>query len=72
MVMTRRDDTLYIAEGATNSIIALPNSTTTGQSAGTVIYQGGALKQPAGMTQNPLNGDLIVANQKDNNLVRQR
>ena len=63
------DDTLYIAEGYTNSIIAIPNSTTTGQSSGTVIYKDGALKQPAGMTLNPLNGDLIIANQKDNNLV---
>ena len=64
------DDTLYIAEGATNSIIAIPNSTTvTSQSAGTVVYKDGALNQPAGMTLNPLNGDLIIANQKDNNLV---
>ena len=64
------DDMLYIAEGATNSIIAIPNSTTaTSQSTGTVIYKDGALNQPGGMTLNPLNGDLIIANQKDNNLV---
>lgn len=64
------DDTLYIADGATNSIIAIPNSTTiTAQSTGTVIYQNNALNQPAGMTLNPVNGDLIIANQKDNNLV---
>ncbi|CEK16584.1 gluconolactonase family protein [Chthonomonas calidirosea] len=63
------DDTLYVADGATNSIIAIPNSTTTGMTTGRVVYQGSPLNQPAGMTLNPLNGDLIVANQKDNNLI---
>lgn len=63
------DDTLYVADGATNSIIAIPNSTTTGLTSGRVVYQGSPLNQPAGMTLNPLNGDLIVVNQKDNNMI---
>ena len=63
------DDTLYVADGSTNTIFAIPNSTTTSQTAGHPIYSNGALKQPAGIALNPINGDLIVANQLNNNLV---
>ena len=63
------DDTLYVADGTTNSIIAIPNSTTSGPVQGKVVFQGKPLVQPIGMTVNPINGNLIVANQGDNNLV---
>lgn len=63
------DDTLYIADGAANSIVAIPNSSTAGLTSGRVVYQGAPLNQPAGMTLNPTNGDLIVANRLDGNLV---
>ncbi len=63
------DDTLYVADGTTSSIIAIPNSTTSGPTQGKVIFHGKPLNQPAGLTVNPLNGNLIAANQGDNNLV---
>jgi len=64
------NDTLYVANGFNNKIIAIPNSTTTtAVTSGTVVYSGTPLNQPIMMTQNPINGDLIVANQLDNNLV---
>ena len=64
------DDTLYVANGFNNTIIAIPNSTTTSTvSSGRVVLAGGPLNQPIMMTQNPINGDLIVANQLNNNIV---
>lgn len=64
------DDTLYVVNGFNNTIIAIPNSTTTTTvTSGNTIYHGAPLNQPIMMTQNPINGDLIVANQLDNNLV---
>jgi hypothetical protein len=64
------DDTLYVANGFNNTIIAIPNSSTvTTPTTGRTVYHGTPLNQPIMMTQNPINGDLIVANQLDNNLV---
>ena len=36
---------------------------------GMTVFQGKPLNQPGGFSINPLNGDLIVANLNDNNLV---
>jgi hypothetical protein len=64
------NDTLYVANGFNNTIIAIPNSTTiTTATTGTKILSGSPLAQPIMMTQNPINGDLIVANQQNNNIV---
>jgi hypothetical protein len=64
------DDTLYIANGWNNTIVAIPNSsTTTAVTSGTLVLSGAPLAQPIMMTQNPINGDLIVANQLNNNIV---
>ncbi|MCW3100545.1 MAG: SMP-30/Gluconolaconase/LRE-like region [Chthonomonadaceae bacterium] len=63
------DDTLYVANGANSSLIAIPNSSTSGLTAGKTVFQGKPINQPVGLTVNPINGDLIIANQADNNLV---
>ena len=38
-------------------------------SKGITAFQGKPLNTPAGLTVNPLNGDLLVVNMNDNNLV---
>jgi hypothetical protein len=64
------NDTLYVVNGANNTIISIPNaSTTTSVTSGTTVFSGAPLAQPILMTQNPINGDLIVANQNNNNIV---
>lgn len=64
------DDTLYVANGFNNTIVAIHNSTTiTAPTTGVKILTGAPLSQPIMMTQNPINGNLIVANQLNNNLV---
>lgn len=63
------DDTLYVVDGTSNSLIAIPNSSTTTLTPGRVVFHGTPLYQPLGLTVNPINGNLIVANQGDNNLV---
>jgi hypothetical protein len=68
-------DVLLAIDGATNRIAAFPNSstrnaTTTGSTdKGVTLFQGSPLNSPIGFTFNPLNGDLLVVNQNDNNLV---
>jgi len=42
---------------------------TPNQGQGTLVYQGAPLNQPAGIAIDPLNGDLLVVNQGNNNLV---
>jgi hypothetical protein len=63
------DDTLYVVDGMSGSLIAIPNSSTTSLTAGRIVFHGTPLNQPLGLTVNPINGNLIVANQGDNNLV---
>ncbi len=70
------NDTLYILNSYSNSIMAIPNATTAPVSNNLsnvlLIYydnSGKYLDQPIGMTLNPINNDLIVANQKSNTLV---
>jgi len=68
-------DVLLAIDGVMNRIAAYPNSSTrTGAAAsptdkGITVFQGSPLNSPIGMTMNPLNGDLLVVNQNDNNLV---
>ena len=70
MVWSKWNDTLYVADPVANSIIAIPNSTTTSNvGVGTLVYSGGPLRQPAGLALNPLNGDLLTVNQGDNKLI---
>lgn len=71
LVYDAKTDILYVASTADNSIWAIPNATTAGPSAtpGIMVYSGIPLNAPVGLTMNPINGDLIVANQLDNNLV---
>ncbi|HEV2474301.1 MAG TPA: hypothetical protein VGS41_16610 [Chthonomonadales bacterium] len=62
-------DTLYVVDGVNNTLIAIANSSVSGVTPGVIVFSGKPLNQPAGMTLNPVNGDLIVANGADNNLV---
>ncbi|WP_053960035.1 hypothetical protein [Sulfobacillus thermosulfidooxidans] len=65
---------VYVTDGADNSIRAFKwdGPTTPDQGQGQLIYQGGPLRQPAGITIDPINGDLLVVNQQNNNLVEIR
>jgi hypothetical protein len=62
---------VYVTDAADNSIRAFYwNGTgTPNQGTGELVYQGGALNKPAGIALDPLNGDLLVVNQGNNNLV---
>ncbi len=62
---------VYVTDSADNSIRGYywQGPSTPNQGQGQLIYQGGALQKPAGITVNPLNGDLLVVNQGNNNLV---
>ncbi|HLY25862.1 MAG TPA: hypothetical protein VKQ72_05950 [Aggregatilineales bacterium] len=71
----RLSDVLLVLDIANNRVAAYPNSTTMNTSAmrstnkGMTVFQGKPLNAPAGLTVNPLNGDLLVVNMNDNNLV---
>lgn len=71
MAWSSTTDTLYVVDGADNSIRAFKwwGTSTPDQGQGTLIYQGAPLNQPAGLAIDPLNGDLLVVNQGNNNLV---
>lgn len=69
-------DVLLALDPAHNRIAAFPHSTTlnttttmrsTGQ--GITVFQGKPLNMPGGIAINPLNGDILVTNLNDNNLV---
>lgn len=68
-------DVLLAVDPAMNRIAAFPNSssihTANGRPAdkGITLFQGRPLNMPIGLTINPLNGDLLVVNANDNNLV---
>lgn|SRR5256714_680744 len=72
---TMYTDVLLALDGAANRIAAFPNSstrtaaTTSSTDKGITAFQGTPLNGPIGMTLNPLNRDLLVVNQNDNNLV---
>ncbi len=71
----RFSDVLLVLDIANNRVAAYPNSTTVNTtmtrstSKGMTAFQGKPLNAPAGLTINPLNGDLLVVNMNDNNLV---
>ncbi|MGH2478948.1 MAG: peptidoglycan-binding protein, partial [Ktedonobacteraceae bacterium] len=60
---------------AQNRIAAFPNSTTLNTtdarstSPGMTLFQGKPLNMPGGLSINPLNGDVLVVNLNDNNVV---
>ena len=68
-------DVLLALDLANNRIAAYPNSSTLNTTAmrstskGITVFQGKPLNMPGGLTINPLNGDLLVVNMNDNNLV---
>jgi hypothetical protein len=68
-------DVLLAIDGAMNRIAAFPNSSTRNAPTslptdkGITAFQGSPLNAPIGLSLNPLNGDLLVVNQNDNNLV---
>ncbi len=68
-------DVLLALDLAMNRVAAYPNSTTLNTttmpstSQGITAFQGKPLNMPGGLTVNPLNGDLLVVNLNDNNLV---
>lgn len=68
-------DVLLALDVAMNRVAAYPNSTTLNTtnmrstSKGITAFQGKPLNMPGGLTVNPLNGDLLVVNMNDNNLV---
>jgi DNA-binding beta-propeller fold protein YncE len=68
-------DVLLALDLANNRVAAYPNSTTLNTtnmrsaSKGITAFQGKPLNTPASLTVNPLNGDLLVVNANDNNLV---
>ncbi len=71
----RLSDVLLVLDIANNRVAAYPNSTTMNTTAtrstnkGITVFQGKPLNAPAGLAVNPLNGDLLVVNMNDNNLV---
>lgn len=71
MVYDHQTGMVYVTDAADNSIRAFywHGTGTPNQAQGHLVYQGGALKAPAGITLNPLNGDLLVVNQGNNHLV---
>lgn len=68
-------DVLFVVDAVDNRIVAYTNSstrnTTTTRSTdkGITVFKGNPLNTPAGLALNPINGDLLVVNQLDNNLV---
>ncbi len=69
-------DTLYFVDSDNNTIYSIANATSVAAASGTanlkVVYSdpnGTYLNQPVGLALNPINGDLITCNQKNNNLV---
>jgi sugar lactone lactonase YvrE len=70
VALDAHSDILYVADSLNNRIAAISNPLTRTSSArtGSTLSQGGALNDPLGMVRAP-NGDLIVANGGDGNLV---
>lgn len=64
------DGTLYVSDALGNRIVAIPEATTRGTSAGTgrIVTQDGLLKRPLAMAMAP-NGSLLVTNAKNGQVV---
>lgn len=70
MAYVASTDTLYVVDAVNNKIVSYTGvSTATTLITPVVIFVGAPLNQPAGLAINPLNGDLLLVNQGDNNLV---
>ncbi|GAC1428641.1 MAG: hypothetical protein NVSMB62_26470 [Acidobacteriaceae bacterium] len=70
MVYVAANDTLFVVDAVNNKIVSYAGvSTATTVLQPTVVFSGTPLNQPAGLAMNPLNGDLLIVNQGDNNLV---
>lgn len=70
MAYVSAGDTLYVVDAVNNRIVSFSGvSTATAVEQPTVVYSGMPLNQPAGLAINPINGDLLVVNQGDNNLI---
>lgn len=70
MVYISANDTLYVVDAVNNKIVSFSGvSTATAMIQPTVVFSGTPLNQPAGLALNPINGDLLVVNQGDNNLI---
>ncbi len=64
------NDVLLAIDPTNNRIAAFANSSAiAGQGKGVTVFQGKPLNTPGGFAINPLNGDLLVVNLADNNLV---
>jgi sugar lactone lactonase YvrE len=62
------NDTLYVADDATNEILAIPHaSTATGPVMPKVILKGGPLDSPQGIVYDPVTGRLFTVNGAVNN-----
>lgn len=66
--------TLYVTDTADNSIRAFQwdGTASKNQGMGKLVYQNGLLNKPAGLTIDPVNGDLLVVNQGNNDLIQLR
>ena len=61
---------MYETNDASNAIYAIPNAATaTGPQTPQLIYQGPALASPENIAVDPVNGDLLIVNAGNNNLV---
>jgi hypothetical protein len=63
-------DVLLALDPVQNRVAAFPHSSgLSGTGAGMTVFQGAPLNNPGGLTLNPINGDILVVNLNDNNLV---
>jgi hypothetical protein len=63
-------DVLLAIDPANNRVAAFAHSSFVhGTGKGTTVFQGKPLNQPGGLSINPLNGDLLIVNLGNNNLV---
>ncbi|MBV9230413.1 MAG: hypothetical protein JOZ18_13975, partial [Chloroflexi bacterium] len=63
-------DVLLAIDPANNRVAAFANSSSIqGMGKGVTVFQGTPLNMPGGLGINPFNGDLLVVNLMDNNLV---
>ena len=70
MAYVAATDTLYVVDAVNNKIVSYAGvSTATAVIQPTLVFAGTPLNQPAGLVLNPLNNDLLIVNQGDNNLV---
>ena len=70
MAFDSKTGILYETNSASNTLYAIPTAATaTGRVYPRDVYQGSALVSPENVVINPLNGDLLVVNGGNNNLV---